>query len=339
MDFELTKKAVSALVKAGMTPCLVGPHGVGKTQLVREWAEENKKLPLRSIRVGQLETGAELVGLPYNGDDGKTRFAPLKRIADAKCIFLDEINRPRSFDVLQAVFALIEPGCRELGDFKLADDVAVIAAMNPDGDAYDVVELDSAFLDRMCFLRVDFDFDALLDYLGHRHKSDAEVVIEHLSRFPEHAAPEVDFKLPRTAPTPRSWEYLIRTLKVTKDPQVQKMIIAGFCGPQVAQAMNLRLSVPPLSKLKEMSKEEMQRLVAELDAASLVVLANRLFLLTVQNQKRPALDLFNALLKKNKDLCLGTVKRCLKRKFTDALDALLKLKEVTEYLDSLSELK
>lgn len=160
------KEAFPHLLKADVSPCLVGPHGIGKTEIVKQFVAETGNF-IKIINLGNQDVG-DLVGLPDfslddEGNKETTTFMIPQWIKDLDnfaidnpdkyaIIFFDEVNRARR-DVLQAIFSLVLE--KRIHTHSLASNVRVMFAMNPSDENYVVTDLsDNALLDRMCFLKV-----------------------------------------------------------------------------------------------------------------------------------------------------------------------------------------
>ncbi len=155
-------------------------HGVGKSAVVRQCAEE-LGVSFIDIRLAQNDVG-DMKGLPFQGA-GRTFFAPpdwfpiksedaaslsksLKSVddldktvneittgkfGDSGILFLDEINRATQ-EVQQAAFELVLD--RRLNMRDLPDGWRVVAAINDNADIYDVNEMGAALISR--FMVIDF---------------------------------------------------------------------------------------------------------------------------------------------------------------------------------------
>src|SRR5262245_65588885 len=79
-----------------------GPPGIGKSSLVRQFAE-SLGLPCVTL-VGTQLAAEDLIGVPELRD-GRSRFAPPEMIArdDPYCLFLDELNASTT-EVPKAVY-------------------------------------------------------------------------------------------------------------------------------------------------------------------------------------------------------------------------------------------
>lgn len=189
------KNTVELVLLSGKVPTLVGSCGIGKTQIMKEVANE-MNLKLITVEMSLLKDG-EIGGLPIVTDkkengrvfktteyaihhkikemnhtltltkDGK-EMAPDKSNAkyDGVLLFLDEINRS-SFEVMQESMNIILN--RNINGFDIPEDVYVTAAMNPSkaggaNGSYQTNELDDAQLDRLTIIDVTPDAKNWLEF-------------------------------------------------------------------------------------------------------------------------------------------------------------------------------
>ena len=134
-------------------PLLVGRHGVGKSEILAQAAEElGVEYVCRDL---SLMEPPDLVGLPRL-EGGVTRFFPpgfLPRDGEGLLVF-EELNRCQSYmraPCLQLLTA------RTLNDYRLPDGWLPAAAVNPPDGDYDVTELDPALLSRFVVVGVEAD--------------------------------------------------------------------------------------------------------------------------------------------------------------------------------------
>jgi hypothetical protein len=194
---------------------LRGPHGIGKSQVVRQVAravaavEGIKDFPVVDRRLSQMTEG-DMVGLPST-DGEVTRFNPpdwYKTACDRPvCLFLDELNRGTN-EVQQAAFQIVLD--RELNGWKLHPQTRVYAAVNT-GAAYTVNDMDPALLDRFWAIDLtptveDWTTWARADGGIHEFVVDFIVSNEKWLDAPKDAEPG------KVSPSRRSWERLSKAL-------------------------------------------------------------------------------------------------------------------------------
>lgn len=149
-----TLKTVLAVTPADQTVMLKGPHGIGKTEVVRWLAKEIWHQKCVEFQASQISDVGDLIGLPrINPETGHTEFVPpFWYVKDEKgnpkpvTLFLDEINRGTTL----ITNAMMQLGLdHRIMQFQLAPGSHVICAINPGDDGnYDVEEFDPAKMDR-----------------------------------------------------------------------------------------------------------------------------------------------------------------------------------------------
>jgi len=216
---------------------LRGPHGIGKSQIVRQVAKVFG-LDVIDRRLSQMTEG-DMVGLPST-DGEVTRFNPpdwFKRSCmEPVCLFLDELNRGTN-EVQQAAFQIVLD--RELNGWKLHPKTRVYAAVNT-GASYTVNEMDPALLDR--FWTIDLtptveDWATWARADGGVH----EFVVDFIASNEKWLDAPKDVEPGKVTPSRRSWERLSRALVTAgiadqpNDPLFYPMCL-GYVGTEATIA-------------------------------------------------------------------------------------------------------
>lgn len=243
MNIETAAKVLYAASLADDTVIMEGPHGIGKSEVVVQFAETDD-YHLEVLFLSNQEVG-DLIGLPETvvDEDGislTTWTVPiwLQRMRRAaaqgkKCIlFLDELNRA-PIDVRQSALQLVlerrihEHELPKVGGFR----TMVVAAINP-ADEYQVDELDPALLDRFLHITVEADAPSWLKYA--RKKGLTTVTRDFISEFPDrlHWTP-ADGGI---GATPRSWVKLDAHLQNADliEPDILFHVMKGKVGKEIA---------------------------------------------------------------------------------------------------------
>lgn len=219
---------------------LVGPHGIGKSQVVRQLAAEYyadlvEKYPdLKKVsvcdrvnspddprvdsfmidrRLSQMSEG-DMIGLPEL-QDGVTRFAPpawyMAACHQPRILFFDEINRATP-EVMQAAFQIVLD--YELNGWKLHPETRVFAAVNPDQGGYAVNAMDPALIDRFAVIELTPTLEDWLDWACDEKRGN---ILPQITSF---IRSQVDMLDPPNNAQPgrkyqsrRSWELLDRALR------------------------------------------------------------------------------------------------------------------------------
>jgi hypothetical protein len=193
--------------KARLSLLIFGHPGIGKSQLVQEYANE-VKLPLVDVRASYLDP-TDISGIPFaNKEDKVAEFYRPKFIpTDNAILFLDEINQAAPL-VQSALFQLILD--RRIRDIKLSDTVQIVAAGNFSEDSNLVYELPLPLLTR--FMRVELQNPTLEAWTSwaKEHGID-ERIIAFLSWKPDM------LYSPKKELLPRTWEFASRSMLVAVD--------------------------------------------------------------------------------------------------------------------------
>lgn len=158
-----------ALGDARGTPvCIWGTHGLGKTQLVKDYAGR-RGWQLAYCAPAQFEEMGDLHGLPSIGDpaepnpwggDKHTVFAPPEWVPKQEgpgILLLDDINRADD-RILRGIMQLLQN--YELFSWRLPPKWQIVATANPEGADYSVTPMDDAMLTRMLHFTLRFNVKA-----------------------------------------------------------------------------------------------------------------------------------------------------------------------------------
>jgi hypothetical protein len=188
-----------------------GKHGIGKTEVVREFASSNN-MHCETLILSLVDE-SDLQGMPYL--EGKTTcFAEpiwLARMKQANkegkhCVlFLDELNRAPT-TIRNASMSLILD--RKINEHELPTlngmKTMVISAINP-SDEYDTQDLDIAQVDRFGYYDVEVDVKGWLEWSnGKVNNIVRSFIAENPSKL--HFTPEET--MDSIGATPRSWTML-----------------------------------------------------------------------------------------------------------------------------------
>lgn len=228
-------------IKTMPSVMLWGPPGVGKSQAVRQIANEikqntGKKVSVTDVRL-LLFNPIDLRGIPTSNAD-KTLAVWLKpqifqmdtSAAIINILFLDEISAaPQSVQAAAYQITLD----RVIGEHKLPDNCIVIAAGNRVTDRSVAFKMPKALANRLLHIEVEGSFSDWKKWAVSSGINDK--VVGFLS-FRKNYLMEVDTGADHLAfPTPRSWEMVSNILN-SIDDDVDKMysLIAGIVGTGVA---------------------------------------------------------------------------------------------------------
>ena len=152
--------------------CIWGSHGIGKTAIVKDFAE-SRGWDFRYIAPAQFEEMGDLHGLPVRHDpdpdvigDEVTVYLPPDWVPGPDeegpgILLLDDINRADD-RILRGVMQLLQEF--EMFSWKLPPKWQIVCTANPEGADYSVTPMDDAMLTRMVHFTMTFDIDAWIDW-------------------------------------------------------------------------------------------------------------------------------------------------------------------------------
>jgi hypothetical protein len=223
-------QAVRVGIRSNRAMFIWGPPGAGKSSVVNAVAlEENRKVI--DVRLSQLES-VDLRGLPQvDHESGRVNWASPSFLPASDgsegptLLFLDEMNAGLPSTQAAAYQLVLD---RRLGDYKLPDNCAVIAAGNRDGDRGVTYTMPAPLANR--FIHLDYEVN-LDDWCKWALGAGVRMEVINFLRFrPGHLMKfDPDAK---SFPTPRSWQFVSDALNESAnvDPVVERSIIAGSVG-------------------------------------------------------------------------------------------------------------
>jgi MoxR-like ATPase len=147
----------------GTPVCIWGTHGIGKTQIVQDFAHQ-RKWRFVYCAPAQFEEMGDLHGMPAIADpdpnssgDEYTVYRPPEWVPTEEgpgILLLDDINRADD-RILRGCMQLLQNF--ELSSWKLPAKWQIVATANPEGGDYSVTPMDDAMLTRMLHTTLKFD--------------------------------------------------------------------------------------------------------------------------------------------------------------------------------------
>ena len=209
---------------------LWGAPGVGKSDVVKQVAED-MKLELRDVRLSLLDP-IDLKGFPVVDAIKKQMswlpadFLPKK---GKGLLFLDEMNSaPQS--VQAAAYQLVLN--RKIGDYKLPDGWAVLAAGNRASDRSVVHAMPAALANR--FVHLDFDV-SVDDWNNWAMDAGLHTDLRAFIRFRPNLLHSFDAATnPRAFPSPRSWAFVNDIYKDDHAANEEFELVQGTVGEGAA---------------------------------------------------------------------------------------------------------
>jgi hypothetical protein len=212
---------------ANKSVLLEGKHGVGKSQLIEQAAEDlGIGFVVRDL---SLMEPPDLLGLPKQ-EKGRTSYSPPSFLPDAGkgLLVFEELNRSEKY-MMSPCLQLLTARC--LNDYVLPAGWLPVAAINPASDGYDSQELDPALLSR--FIRVTVEADAQ-EFLTWGEKHDLHAAV---SRFVRNT-PGI-FDSPDS--NPRAWAWVSELLHAferegNSDSGLLLVSVSGLVGDTLGRA-------------------------------------------------------------------------------------------------------
>lgn len=233
----LIKDIVSAIHNLPVEHAVLlrGETGVGKSEVVRQFAVE-QKLPLLDVRLGQLTEG-DILGLPRIVGDETVLVAPdwLRQACDSPVVLhFDELNRALG-TVLQGIFQVILDRC--MGAHRLHPLTRVFASINV-GNHYQVNDLDPALQNR--FWVVDFT-PSVSEFLSYAERSFCPTVYNFIRKNQSHIEPSSIPPPGKVVPSRRNWARLdqaVRGFIAEKNYAMTYLVAIGYIGLEGAMALS-----------------------------------------------------------------------------------------------------
>lgn len=224
------RTALPKLIAKQRPVFLWGAPGVGKSDVIRQIAEDSK-LELRDVRLSLLDP-IDLRGFPTIDAVKKQMswlpadFLPKK---GKGLLFLDEMNSaPQS--VQAAAYQLVLN--RKIGEYKLPDGWAVMAAGNRASDRSVVHAMPAALANR--FVHLDFDIN-VDDWSHWAMDNEIHTDLRAFIRFRPNLLHCFDGATnPRAFPSPRSWAFVNDIYKDNHSADDEYELIKGTVGEGAA---------------------------------------------------------------------------------------------------------
>jgi len=203
VDFKTFLNIVPHVVDIKKPVLLRGRHGIGKSEIVYQFAEA-KDLPVVERRASQMTEG-DLLGLPSVEGKVTSWCAPdwLHRACNEPVLlFLDEVDRAIP-EVRQGIFELTDS--RKISGNVLHPDTLIFAAVNggDHGSQYQVGEMDPAELDRWTV----FDIEPTIeDWLNWANDNVDSMVWDFVNQNRSHLEHAGEFEPNKVYPSRRSWK-------------------------------------------------------------------------------------------------------------------------------------
>lgn len=210
IDFKTFGSFVNLIADAKHPIMLRGRHGIGKSELVYQFAGK-RGLPVVERRVSQMTEG-DLVGLPVI-EGNRTSWNPPDWYKEAcerpVVLFLDEVDRGTQ-EVRQGIFQLTDS--RTINGHRLHPETLIFAAVNggAHGAQYAVNDMDPAELDRWTAFDIEPSVADWLEYgrAGNIHP----LIVDFINDQSAHLEHKGEFEPNKIYPSRRSWKRFSDTI-------------------------------------------------------------------------------------------------------------------------------
>ena len=231
------KSSINHAIRKNRPIFLWGPPGIGKSDIVRQITGDLGNSHLIDIRLSLWEP-TDIKGIPYFDSNSGTMVwgapaeLPTEEFAsqyDYVVLFLDEMNSAAPA-VQAAAYQLILN--RRVGQYKLPDNVVIIAAGNREADKGVTYRMPAPLANRFIHLELAVSFDDWFQWAvtNNQHKD----VVGYLT-FAKKDLYDFD---PRSASrsfaTPRSWSFVSELLEDGLDETTTTDLVSGSVGEGLA---------------------------------------------------------------------------------------------------------
>ena len=230
------KKSITRAFKKKRPLFLWGPPGIGKSDIIHQIGE-SMEAHVVDIRLSLWEP-TDIKGIPYYAaNDNKMVWAAPAELPDEETaskykniiLFLDEMNSAAPA-VQAAAYQLILN--RRVGQYKLPDNVLIVAAGNREADKGVTYRMPAPLANRFVHLEMAVDFDDWFQWavINRIHKD----VVGYL-QFSKKDLYDFDPKSPsRSFATPRSWSFVSELLEDDDDENTTMDLVSGSVGEGLA---------------------------------------------------------------------------------------------------------
>lgn len=221
-------------IKARAVGYLKGHPGIGKSALIRKIAEDYN-LKLIDLRLASYEP-VDFTGFPIvNKDAGRSSYLPFDTFPlvgdeipkgySGWLLFLDELPAADR-SVLKAVYKLILD--RMVGQHKLHDNVAIVAAGNLESSNAIVEEIGTALASRMIHYELRVDYQPWIEWATNNG------IHRYITAFIQWK-PEMLYKfdpksIDDTFPCPRTWDFASRFVQQRENDLRDPILLHNLAG-------------------------------------------------------------------------------------------------------------
>ena len=231
------KKSILHAFKTNSPWVMWGAPGIGKSDIVGQITKQLKNSHLIDIRLSLWEP-TDIKGIPYYAaNDNVMAWAPPQELPteefaaqfDNIVLFLDEMNSAAPA-VQAAAYQLILN--RRVGQYKLPDNVLIVAAGNREADKGVTYRMPAPLANRFVHIELAVNFDDWFSWaVENKIHND---VVGYLT-FAKKDLYDFDPKSPsRSFATPRSWSFVSELLDDDDDENTTTDLVSGSVGEGLA---------------------------------------------------------------------------------------------------------
>lgn len=232
MNPSAVKKSLIHLCEQQVPVFLWGPPGIGKSSIVAQIAKE-ADIDFVDLRLSLLDP-TDLRGIPFfEAQNNEAIWAPPAFLPKADqeqgILFLDELNTAAPM-VQAAAYQLILD--RKIGEYRLPDGWAIVAAGNRESDRGVVFRMASPLANRFVHLEMESSIHDWRKWAIMRGVD--PVIIAYLAYRPDALFTFDTSKEAKSFATPRSWEYVNQIISSNPDPDLLMPMVSGAIGEELA---------------------------------------------------------------------------------------------------------
>jgi hypothetical protein len=224
------RDTLQAMISQKIPAFLWGAPGIGKSSIVKQIAKE-ADLGFIDLRLSLLDP-TDLKGIPfYDADTHTALWAPPAFLPKegSGILFLDELNSAPPAVQASAYQLILD---RQIGEYTLPDNWAIIAAGNRENDRGVVYKMPSPLANRFVHLQMSINVDDWKIW-AYSSKIDSRI-IAYISYKKENLFNFDATTYQKSFATPRSWEFVDSILKSEIKESLMLNAISGAVGKDIA---------------------------------------------------------------------------------------------------------
>lgn len=232
MNAHNAKRSLMHLCERKVPVFLWGPPGIGKSSVVSQIAKE-QGVGYIDLRLSLLDP-TDLRGIPFFSNDKQSaQWAPPSFLPDGSeergILFLDELNTAAPMVQASAYQLILD---RKIGEYRLPDGWAIVAAGNRENDRGVVFRMAAPLANRFVHLEMEADVPTWQSWAKARNLDMS--IIAFIAHRPDALFTFNTQNDNRSFATPRTWEYVHEILSSTPDDDLMMALISGAIGEELA---------------------------------------------------------------------------------------------------------